>query len=345
MTTDHSRRYHISKTKVDQLLALPQHGLNLLYHQLPNRDILIIPIIDGGVEIDMDLSSIQGNLNATSSRARLRVCGVTAIFGHYEATLKEPTDQTLPLKLFAFTDRKDQLLSTKYWTVIDFLETPIFGSSSCGNNTDINSPCNNTNRFNLGKYYKMQAHQIPVIKYNCDVVIWFDCTVQIVNTRFVEMVSEILLQGHNILVFEHHERGGYMSAEGDASVLTGRYHSTRAYNMDQPFQNTTAQLEHWQKEGFTEHWWKLDAKTKDLKLSAKFGMWVTCMVVFNLRAPETEQFLNLWWYENRRHTTQDQMTFAYVVWKTRVIPYSLPQGTIQGNSDYNNLYKKHPHGL
>ena len=268
-----------------------------------------------------------------------RICAVTAIFGTYERTLKQPAEQRdYPLKLFAFTNRDDLVAGA--WTVIKYTDTPIM--QFCRNGFR-NSPCENGNFFNLGKFYKMQMHQIPEIRSNCDVAIWFDASVQITNPDFAKIIAEKVQMGQNLLVFRH-ARGGSMQAEADASIASDRYHTTVAYGMSQPFQDVNMQMVAWKAEGFAEHWWRSDPTLAEVKFDPEFGMWVTCMVVFDFRRRETIPFLNLWWDQNLRHTTQDQMTFAYAVWKTRTLPLTLPFGDIAGDFGSNTLYQKRSHG-
>ena len=269
-----------------------------------------------------------------------RMCGITSIFGRYDKSLKLPSKQTMPAKLYAFTDR-DDLNGNGDWTVVQYNQTPIHQKCNQWQGY-INSPCTNKNKFNLAKYFKTSFHHIPLIVDNCDVVVWLDGSVRITNKDFFSIIAKMCSNGKNLIVFEH-MRGGSMEAERKASIASGRYETHFAYGMPQPFQDLTKQKMDWEKEGFREHWWRTDPEFKDLQLPPQFGMWVTCMVAFDLRLPKTHLFLDRWWLENLKHTTQDQMTFAYSVWKERLLPTTVPHKTIKGNYNKNDLFVKMKH--
>jgi UDP-galactopyranose mutase len=288
--------------------------------------------------------------NGTYIPDTLRMCVVTAVMGDYERRLKEPAKQTMPGKFFAFTDRSD-LRSGGSWTVLDYHNiTSYHFEQNCAKWKDlVNSPCNNKNRFNLAKFVKTQFNKIPHIVDNCDVGIWIDGTVRIHSSSFFESLAGKVNKGKSVIVFEHEYRSGSMEAEEVASVRVGRYQTTFAYGMPQPYQDLNKQKMDWKKEGWQEFWWRTDPEFKHLQLSPAFkkkhfGMWVTCMVAFDLRRPENHAFLDRWWLENLKHTTQDQMTFAYTVWKERLLPWTLPDEETRGRHGANDYYKKMAHG-
>ena len=74
------------------------------------------------------------------------------------------------------------------------------------------------------------------------------------------------------------------------------------------------------------------------------GLWITCFVAFDNKNSAVSQFLNLWYLQTLKYTTQDQIGFPYTVQKLNMIPYTLPDKSVLGNSDSNAFYDKHGHG-
>ncbi len=48
--------------------------------------------------------------------------------------------------------------------------------------------------------------------------------------------------------------------------------------------------------------------------------------------------------ETLNRTTQDQMNFSYVLQKSNMSPYTLPDGDIHGDFKRNDLFVKYEHG-
>jgi hypothetical protein len=70
-------------------------------------------------------------------------------------------------------------------------------------------------------------------------------------------------------------------------------------------------------------------------------------VAFANKDIEVTQFLDLWYLQTLKYTTQDQIGFPYVVYKTNLIPYTLPNKEIVGEFPAKNtkFYIKHDHGI
>ena len=62
--------------------------------------------------------------------------------------------------------------------------------------------------------------------------------------------------------------------------------------------------------------------------------------------PDVKTFLDLWYLQTLKYTTQDQIGFPYVCQKMNLLPYTLPNTEITGNNPHTNtmLYIKHGHG-
>ena len=80
--------------------------------------------------------------------------------------------------------------------------------------------------------------------------------------------------------------------------------------------------------GFNERWfenttWFNESMGLEANIN-RYGLYVTCMVMFDLRRIETKPFLDCWWRENILLSTQDQVSFPYCAWKHNVSVTGLP---------------------
>jgi hypothetical protein len=75
-------------------------------------------------------------------------------------------------------------------------------------------------------------------------------------------------------------------------------------------------------------------------------VWITCFVAFLWKDPDVKSFLNLWYLQTLKYTTQDQIGFSYICQKTNLIPYTLPNKEISGDCPHvkTMFYIKHIHG-
>jgi hypothetical protein len=314
-----------------------------------------------------------------------KVLFVTAIYGDYEKTLKEPAQQQHPADFVAFTDRKD--LASPTWKIrlvedpLDYLvkhggrvgvggggkaasaaaaaasaditttttpattPTPTISSTTTIPIDGVNSLTRNRHPFNLAKVFKMQFYRFFDLS-EYRAAVWLDATVRIISPQTSALVVMLLAdQGRNFVTFEH-ARSGLMSEEVTASKA-GKYEVTHWACCEQPYQNMSRHYEDYLEEGFKEKWW-MDEYDAPLGISKRpeWGVWVTCFVAFDLHLPISFEFLDAWWRENVIRTTQDQVTFPYLAWKMKVYPFSLPSpGISGGTADYNDLFEKALHGL
>ena len=81
--------------------------------------------------------------------------------------------------------------------------------------------------------------------------------------------------------------------------------------------------------------------------SEHFGVWITCFVAFLNHDEDVNNFLNLWYLQTLKYTTQDQIGFPYVCKTTGLIPLTLPNNEISGDRPHSNtmFYIKHNHGI
>ena len=75
------------------------------------------------------------------------------------------------------------------------------------------------------------------------------------------------------------------------------------------------------------------------------GVYITCMVAWDMRHPKTKPTLDLWYMQTLIYTTQDQISFPYVIWKTNNEPHILPDENISGNTPHEStsIFKKRRH--
>lgn len=271
-----------------------------------------------------------------SSEYTPRIAYITAIYGTYESSCKKPCEQSIPSDFICFTNCiKPE--NANGW-IIDKTQYHLSHNILSDQNEDLrNSMKNNTHTFNVAKFYKQNFHRIPILqKY--DIVIWLDGTVQILHPRTSEYIYFLIKQNHNLITFEH-MREGKLEEEVAASHFD-RYTSTFWFDQYQPYQDIDEQYNFYLQDGFNQDLWK------DIEPDRKeYGLWVTCFLAFDMKNQETIKFLDEWYLQTLRYTTQDQIGFPYVCQKLEIYPYSLPDDIIKGDGhSITDLYLKHQHG-
>jgi hypothetical protein len=199
---------------------------------------------------------------------------------------------------------------------------------------------NNAHTFNIAKYYKQSFQCIPRLK-EYDVIVWLDATLEIIDSTVAERVCDYMTR-HQILGWMHEMRGGSLKGEVDASNFE-RYTSTHWFGQDQPYQDVFAQHEKYLSAGYTDAFW---TPFKEATGNPNFGVWITCFVAFRNKDDAVRQFLDMWYRQTLHHTTQDQISFPYVVFSTGIIPHTLPDSAVKGDRPHSRtaFYYKHPHG-
>ena len=131
-----------------------------------------------------------------------------------------------------------------------------------------------------------------------------------------------------------------MSNEVNASHYH-RYTSTYWNNQSQPYQDIYNQYNCYLEDGYNELFFKnMNSHTPHM------GVWITCFVAFLHKDNDVNNFLNMWYLQTLKYTTQDQIGFSYVCQKTNIIPFTLPNNEIYGNSAHFNtmFYLRKNHG-
>jgi hypothetical protein len=264
------------------------------------------------------------------------ICFITAIFGNYENSCKKFVNQTVDTDFICFTDNKD--IINNGWT-IDTTPYHSINKSDLDDDTFTNSLCNNKHTFNIAKYYKQSFRKIPLLeKY--DVVVWVDGTIEIIYEKTSEYILNNIYK-EKIIGWHHDWRNGSLSDEVKCSHFE-RYTSTYWNNQAQPYQDVDNQYKCYLDDGYDDLFFKnINSHTEHM------GVWLTCFVAFLYKDKDVENFLDLWYLQTLKYTTQDQISFPYVCQKTNIIPYTLPNNEIYGyNVDYSTMfYVKHRHGM
>lgn len=315
------------------------------HHPLFGDSILVQDSAHAGVAAHTDPGN--GNVKLVQEYAYLepKVCVISVLLGNYEKSAKEPSPPLDPSRpLFFITDREDLLNSkeSSQWKPIR-VDPSLWKDDCLRFQGARNNPCDNINPFNLGKFYKTQFHRVPELTAEgCNVVVWLDGSIQLTNATFMKDMASRADRGQNLVVYAHHEsREGRIDKEVGESIVFRKYTSNKFAGHPQPVQPVMEQYQHYLAQGFKERWF--DGNGDQHRRS--YGMYVTCMVMFDLRQPVTQKFLDCWWEESVRWTTQDQVSFPYCAWKLGLHVHALPDAEISGDSDKNPYFEKLKHGL
>lgn len=264
-----------------------------------------------------------------------KICFITAIYGNYEASCKKFVEQTIDTDFICFTDNNN--IIDNGWT-IDTTPYHLQNKNEFDDDTFINSISNNNHTFNIAKYYKQSFHNIPILqKY--DVIVWLDGTIEIIYNNTSTFILQHIYK-EKIIGWHHEYRNGNLQLEVDASHFE-RYTSTYWNGQSQPYQDVDKQYSDYIEDGYNDLFF-----TSMNSHTPHFGVWITCFVTFLHKDVDIKHFLNLWYLQTLKYTTQDQISFPYVCQKTWTIPYTLPNDEVTGDSPHNNtmLYIKHGHG-
>jgi hypothetical protein len=263
-----------------------------------------------------------------------KICFITAIFGNYEHTCKKYAKQTVPTDFICFTDSR---VVPNGWQ-IDITPYHLINKSPLDNDTFNNSINRNKHTFNIAKYYKTAFQNIPRLKKYTSVV-WLDGTIEIIDPKTSEYILNNI-ESKKIITWHHEWREGILKNEVGPSNCY-RYTSTFWNGQVQTFQDVNKQYQYYIDNGYTDEYFKERSNGR-----THFGVWITCFVAFSNKDPEVTEFLNKWFLEILTHTTQDQISFPYVVQKSGLLPHTLPDEVVTGDKPHENtqFYIKHTHG-
>ena len=254
-----------------------------------------------------------------------KICFITAIYGNYEATCKPFIEQTIPTDFICFTNNPD--IESNGW-IIDTTPYYLTNPSAKDTGTEINSIINNKHTFNIAKYFKCAFQNIPRLK-KYDAIIWLDGTIIIkCPTTSVYILKHI--KERKIIGWKHPTNNKLIDEVIESDF--NRYTSTNWFGQDQPYQNIYKQYVQYIKNGFIPECEK--------------GVWITCFIAFDNKCPDISSFLDLWYLHIINFTTQDQISFPFVVQLYNIIPYTLPDDEIKAvdTGVITDFYIKADHG-
>lgn len=265
-----------------------------------------------------------------------RIAFITAIYGDYEASCKQFPEQSIPVDFICFSNNPD--LDADNW-ILDTTPYHITHPSPLDTGNEYNSLKNNQHTFNTAKYYKQSFHLIPRLqKY--DVVVWLDATVEILGHTTAEYILNRVTE-HGIVGWSHEERAGKLEDEVNVSMAIDKYNSTWWIGQSQPIQDVRAQYNDYLKRGYSDTFWQRFQGS-----NPNYGVWITCFVGFHMKDPRIISFLNHWYLQTLKYTTQDQVSFTFSCFDTQLFPYTLPNDEIKGERPHHltDFYYKHMHG-
>lgn len=265
------------------------------------------------------------------------ICFITAVYGNYEASCKRFMQQTVDTDFVCFTD--NAAIISNGWS-IDTTPYHVTHKSPLDKPEYVNSMSNNAHTFNIAKYYKQAFANIPSLA-QYEVIVWVDGTIEIVYDKTSEYVMAHI-RSARVIGWHHEYRGGLLSNEVAASHHCDRYLSTRWHNQAQPYQDVDAQYRAYVDDGYTDSFYReLNAHTPHM------GVWITCFVAFLHKDTTVRAFLDAWYLQTLKYTTQDQIGFSYVCQKTNLVPFTLPNAEISGARPHAStmFYHKHSHGM
>jgi len=274
-------------------------------------------------------------LDISNTDTNAKICFITAIYGNYETSCKKFVRQSINTDFICFTDNINIIRNG--W-IIDTTPYHLTNRNSADNGLFINS-INNKHTFNVAKYYKQSFKNIPILeKY--DVVVWLDGTVEITYNKTSEYILRRIYKD-KIIGWHHEMRHGILSTEVAASHIC-RYVSTHWNGQDQPYQDIDKQYKDYIESGYNDVYFK---NIPDA--SPHLGVWITCFVAFLHKDSAVNNFLDMWYLQTLKYTTQDQIGFSYVCQKTNLVPKTLPDDEICGEKPHEEtmFYKKHEHGI
>lgn len=280
----------------------------------------------------------------------------TAVTGGFEKTFKEPANCS-GADFFAFSDRTaGARKSSSCWQVTNASAHLAHDPRSRGLPNSIETFQTNAS---IAKYYKLNPHLLQELR-PYQYVIWLDGTQLLKQSVASHHFAQAVGNTSTISLFEHctsHPpsrwercRKGSLGTEiyQTKSVVKVLKNQPGGYHGQYATADFDAQEDYiFRRSGFRDHWWQTapDVANRSFEWDKRpeYGMWVTCLIIMNLANAETLRFLDQWWIENANQTLQDQVTFSFAVWRTRVMPHSLPAHGVSGSYFSSSIHKKMPH--
>lgn len=261
------------------------------------------------------IARTNGSLT-TNWKPSSSIAFITALFGDYEKSLKEPAiQQGASPKFIAFCDEsfaRAWLFAHGYtargWTKAAVKQAALVPGSSWHldwtpyhkqyvglNNTKgpTASWTTFTKMFKVAKWYKLQFFRIPRLR-RFERVVWMDATVALCDPQCARFAVYV---AHSLTSVHFHPR--------NCSVLEELRHSTDGPKyFGQPM---AQQVASYLREGQPE----------------RYGMWLTCFTIHDMKNIATESFLDTWYTQTVKWSLQDQLSFPYAAWKHQSSHFSV----------------------
>lgn len=189
--------------------------------------------------------------------------------------IKSQVFQTYPVDQIMYTDLDVKV--SKGWRIVDAKESGIPRVSA--------------------KYYKLQSHLYNEL-HGYDYVIWIDGSIQIINTRFVEMlINKMKATDSPIGLIPHPDRDCIYD-EYDACVEIGRIKT------DKEKQVALEQLKRYKRQSIMPH----------------SGLYAGTCFIRDMNHPDIVKFNELWMNEVKHGSIRDQLSLPYVLTKLNIKP-------------------------
>lgn len=265
-----------------------------------------------------------------------KICYITAIYGDYEKSCKKYVKQTIESDFICFTDNAEIIKNN--WE-IDTNPYHITHKNTIDNDEYVNSLCNNTHTFNIAKYYKQSFHLIPRLQIY-DIIIWLDATIEIIYDKTSEYILSKIFD-NKIITWHHEWRFGMLYNEVQAAASHDKYCNTTWNGQKQPYQDVKKQYMEYINDGYDEYLFK-----RSNHHSPHYGVWITCFIAFLQKDEKIRSFLNHWYLQTLKYTTEDQVSFSYSCQKQGLYPLTLPYEEIKGEPhQWTTFYIKQDHGI
>ena len=242
-----------------------------------------------------------------SGPSAARVAFVTAAFGLYETALHEPAAQEMmgpPPSFIAFSDTmfaahvlgttvkelatRNMTRSRRDGSAWELDWTPYHTQLAATQNFLSNASLGLSLEFRKARWYKMQFHLVPRLRgYHW--VVWMDTSIALRDP----FCSHYIARGEHSLIAVHYgPRKCSTNEELRQTVKSPKYSAFK--------DSVSSYMRSYQLAGQPE----------------SFGMWLTCLIVYNMRHNATVPALDKW-HKETHMLGNDQLTFPYVMWQHR----------------------------
>jgi hypothetical protein len=316
-----------------------------------------LSILQGGcATLASNLTSLDLQKHHEHRQRRAGVVVWTIITGGHEKTIKEPEKGCSGANWLYYSDRAINRRNNSCWESrsmtqhLEYLGDPRTRNTRYALHANLTVP--------TLVWYKLHAYMLDdLLPYRW--CVWVDGTVVLRMPIASPIFQNVIQNTSMITAFEHCAvnppsrwercRHGKLETELHQTVASIKAYAPKYYGRtkEEAVSILEAQRQwYFNESGFKEHWFlsHTDFEKHATSNRKEYGVFWVGLMVFNLANPETEQFLDTWFYETMNTSLQCQVTFSYAAWKTGLLPHSLPAHGVTGNWFRSSLHKKGPHG-